>query len=368
LQEIFNNLFPFSKNAAEHLKTLEIDIRTLPDEFPTSFNEAFKRIQTLLEANTIPDKVDTSPTSPEVIVYAIMRIFIELSDFDILRNRFAEAYSKRTEKLLLAYPDTNFLEKLALETFNWNLKKEEGISTRKFHWKLQFYNFLEAAPSLMAKEWKLINHEMNKGWVFLTKEKLIRLIAEKSKLYILSRRIPKSEIPKLPGTYNPFLEQLKTKISQIQKKFGFTKIYPPEIVRSAYPPCISYVLEKAKRGENLAHTERLFITFFLLNIGHSVSEVVSVFKNQPDFRDDKTRYQVEFAAGMRGGGTKYTSFGCLKLKSFGICKSELDPWCTEGLLFLKKPFKNPLSYYRAKIFLFDHKKTDNLKEEAKNHL
>jgi DNA primase large subunit len=350
LQNIFINSFPFSRNAAEHLRELDIDIRTLPDEFPASFTEAFQRIQDLLDNKGLTDTIDISLTSPEVIIYAIMRVFIELLKFNLLRNRFAEAYSKRTEKLLLRSRNPKSMITLAQTTFKWVLKQEEHISTRKFNWKLRFQNFLDAAPTLMAKDWKLINQDMQNGWVSLTREKLIRLLAEKTKLYILSRKIPKSAIPKLPPTYDPYLKPLKTKISILRKEFEAQKIYSDEVMKKAYPPCVNSVLQKAENGRNLAHAERLFLTFFLLNIGRSVSEVVDVFKNQPDFREDMTRYQVEFAAGKRGGGTKYTSFGCPKLISYGICKRELDSWCEKGLVF-KKPLKNPLSYYNAKIFL-----------------
>ncbi|NVM31555.1 MAG: hypothetical protein HWN65_22145 [Candidatus Helarchaeota archaeon] len=355
MQNIFKNSFPFSKTAAEHLKELDIDIRTLPIDFPTSFKEAYKRVQDLIENNVIPEKVDTSLTSQEILIYAIMRVFIEILNEDLLRNRFAEAYSKRTETLLLT-KDSKTIMKLASKTFNWELLEEEYESTRKYEWKLRFNYFLEVAPSLMANDWKLINQELHNGWISLTKEKVIRLLAEKTKSYVLRRKISREEIPKLPAIYDSYLEDLNLKIGALKKRFEAQRVYSDEVMKSAYPPCINSVLKKAEKGENLTHTERLFLTFFLLNIGHPVSEVVDVFKNQPDFKEDMTRYQVEFAAGKRGSGTKYTSFGCPKLISYGVCKRELDPWCAIGKVFNKKPFKNPLSYYRAKIFIIQREK------------
>ena len=352
------NNFPFSRVAAEHLQELDIDISTLPETFPESFEEAYKRTELLIEENQIPQTVDTSLLSPEVLVYAIMRFFIEILGEDILRNRFAEAYSKRTEQILISQKDSRSIIKLAAKTFNWNLIEEEHKSTRTYQWKLRINHFLEVAPSLMANDWKLINQFVDNGWVFLTREKLTRLLSEKTKKYILERRISDQEKPSLPKSFDPYLDELRLKVNELKSKFEAQRVYSNEIMKSAYPPCVTSVLEKAEKGENLSHTERLFITFFLLNIGHSVSDVVDIFRNQPDFKEDMTQYQVEFSAGERGGGTKYTSYGCPKLISYGICQKHLDPWCQRSIIF-NKPFKNPLRYYSAKIFLA------NLDEKAK---
>ncbi|MHA1130523.1 MAG: hypothetical protein ACTSQI_14710 [Candidatus Helarchaeota archaeon] len=349
MQNIFINNFPFSKNAAKYLQELDIDIQSLPEQFPTSFKEAYKRVIMLIDQNIIPKSVDTSLKSSEILIYAIMRFLIEVLDEDILRNRFAEAYSKRTERILISEKSSRHIFLLAT-TFNWNLLKEDYTTTRTYQWKLSCDNFLEVSPSLMANDWKLINQFVENGWVFLTKEKVIRLLAEKAKKYILNRKISDEEIPKLPNTFDLYLDELKFKVEELKNKFEAHKVYSDEIMKSAYPPCVNAVLEKTEKGENLTHTERLFITFFLLNIGHSISEVVDIFRNQPDFKEDITQYQVEFSAGKRGGGTKYTSYGCPKLISYGICKKYLDPWCKANKVF-NKMLKNPLQYYSGKIYL-----------------
>jgi len=352
--------FPFSKNAAEYLQNLDIDIRTLPTYFPNLFKEAFNRLLNLMENKKLPEKIDISLNSPEALIYAIMRVFVELINEDFLRNWFAEAYSKRTENLLHSESPKTLIT-LASTTFDWKIYNEIQIAGRTYNWKLRFDNFLEVAPNLMAKDWKLVNQHLNKGWVLLVREKLIRLIAEKTKLYILNRKIPRDEIPNLPESYTPYLNALQSKINSIKKNFRSQRIFSDEINKNAYPPCIQFILKKTEKGENLAHPERLFLTFFLLNIGTSIEDILNIFKTQPDYNEEITRYQVEFAAGKRGSGTKYTSFGCPKLISYGLCKKELDEmnWCITGKVF-KKVLKNPLQYYSGKIFLL------SLKQENKS--
>ncbi len=362
METIFINFFPFAKEAAEHLKDLEIDIKTLPLDFPASFKEAFERLKNLIESSNLPEEIDTSLTSSEVLVYAIMRVFIELLDEDIVRNRFGVAFSERTEKILLSKgsQDKFFLTKLALNTFNWQIKEETYTGVRTFGWQMQFNNFLEVAPSFIANDWKLINQEMHEGWVALTKEKLIRLLAEKTKIYISKRKISREEIPEVSESYNSYFSELKSKIGVLRKNFQNQEVYSDEIMQSAYPPCIKFVLDKTEKGENLAHSERLFLTFFLLNIGTSIDDVMKIFTQQPDFKEEMTRYQVEFAAGKRGSGTKYMSFGCAKLLSYGLCKKEFDQtdFCIVGKVF-NRVLKNPLQYYKARIYtLVKNQKTN----------
>jgi len=97
--------------------------------------------------------------------------------------------------------------------------------------------------------------------------------------------------------------------------------------KETYPPCITAILATLKKGVNLDHTSRLVLIFFLLNAEKSVEEIVDLFRAQPDFNEQKTTYYVEHAAGKRGSGTKYSSFGCAKIKSYGLCKEEQDFWC-----------------------------------------
>jgi len=101
-----------------------------------------------------------------------------------------------------------------------------------------------------------------------------------------------------------------------------------------YPPCISYLLKKAKDGLNLSHEERFTLATFLLNIGMPREKVIAVFSNQPDFDYEKTAYQVEHLSGVRGKGTFYSCPSCQTLRTWNICRSNC-------------PVNHPLAYYKV---------------------
>ncbi|MFX0139114.1 MAG: hypothetical protein ACFFDN_36065, partial [Candidatus Hodarchaeota archaeon] len=87
---------------------------------------------------------------------------------------------------------------------------------------------------------------------------------------------------------------------------------------------------------------RLVLIFFLLNAEKTIDEIVDLFRAQPDFNEGKTTYYVEHAAGKRGGGIKYQSFGCPKIKTYGLCKEEQDFWCH------MKRINHPMKYFERK--------------------
>ena len=88
---------------------------------------------------------------------------------------------------------------------------------------------------------------------------------------------------------------------------------------SFYPPCIQEIRSKAKEGQNLIHTERLLILWFLLALNVSIEDTVNFFSTMPDFDQEKTTYQVNFA--KRKG---YKVYLCETLKSLDLCRANKD--------------------------------------------
>jgi DNA primase large subunit len=108
-----------------------------------------------------------------------------------------------------------------------------------------------------------------------------------------------------------------------------------------FPPCIKNILSQAKQGKNLSHTERLFLTFFLLALDYPTEKVVDVFSTMPDFDREKTRYQVNFAKKK-----EYTPHSCRKLKSLNLCKASKysDELCLDGYYSKTKDEERELSH------------------------
>ena len=129
------------------------------------------------------------------------------------------------------------------------------------------------------------------------------------------------------------------------------------------PPCIKEILSKAQEGQNLTHTERLFILWFLNALKYPEDKIINVFSTLPDFDREKTAYQVKYA--MKKG---YTPYSCNSLKSYTLCMANQykDKLCLDGYysskLLVQKQISHPLFYVQYK----QYKSSFKLKTEEKN--
>ncbi|MFX1451043.1 MAG: hypothetical protein ACFFCM_09385 [Promethearchaeota archaeon] len=331
--------YPFTKEAIEHLKNLEIDIFSLSEQHPDVLNAAIENIEVILDKGEYSEK--ELYQNEEILIYPICKMLIELVDNDYLRYKFADVVSKRTSKLL-SKETSNLINNIAKDTFEWDVSFDNSDLQPKYDCKIKFHNYLSVAPNFRDSTWKLVNRRIESGWIYLKKQEIIRLIAEKVKQDIITKPIIRKEFPQIPDFIEEkvkYLQNFSQKYkSKLQSSFKGKLITSKE----TYPPCITTILTTLKKGVNLDHTSRLVLIFFLLNAEKSVEEIVELFRAQPDFNEQKTTYYVEHAAGKRGSGTKYSSFGCAKIKSYGLCKEEQDFWCNSGKI------NHPLRYFDRK--------------------
>lgn len=207
-----------------------------------------------------------------------------------------------------------------------------------------YASYLKAATHLKDTEWKLVRQAVVRGMVPLSREKVARLAQE------LWRRRIEVELPKpdlvefvLP-LMSEHLEVLRAITREHAEKYvGFTT---GEANLEWMPPCMKHLLGELQRGANVAHTGRFAISAFLKGIGMRPDDIMRLFAQAPDFREDLTRYQVEHITGV-SSGTEYTAPGCQAMKTFGHCVGA-DELChsrwKDGSLRVTHPFK----YYRAR--------------------
>ncbi len=87
--------------------------------------------------------------------------------------------------------------------FEWDI--EEGAFGKDFRVGFNFY--LKNAAHMHGSEWKLINQILEKGMVYLNKEKVVRLLQEEVK-HRVEKRIDVSEIKNLPEEITAISEDL----------------------------------------------------------------------------------------------------------------------------------------------------------------
>ncbi len=244
-----------------------------------------------------------------VLAYLFSKIAVSnLSE--ALRRKFAVRMA-RTYREMLERESVGFL-KVVVADFGINAKFVDGV------FRVDVVDYLKGAVRIKAEEWKLVNRRLERGFVFLNKRELVRLLEE----FLRDRLCERVEVG------------VKLEV-KVESKSTDLEVRDLGIDVECYPPCMKKILSDLRNGVNVPHSARFAIAAFLLNIGMSVDDVVNVFRNAPDFDEDKTRYQVEHIAGQRGKGEEYICPSCETMKSYGNCYA--DESCSN--------VKHPVRYY-----------------------
>jgi DNA primase large subunit len=328
--------YPFLKEAAEYVKTLDLKIEDLASpEFSQILERAKERVEEAILYAIVSRKLQNEEV--EILSFPAAIMLAAATENPFIKRRYALAEAKQ------AYNDLKFepKEKILAIAKNFQWKVEPVLSeeaAEPYQFKLYFTDYLRNTTSLRDKKWKLVNRLLANGNVYLTKTETVRLLSEEVRRH-MEKRLEIGELPKLPPKIVDTAEKLKTltleKVSKTEIE-GIPKTIKPE----AFPPCITALYEAAKKGLHLPHIARFTLTTFLINIGMPTEKIIELFRNTPDFNERLTRYQVEHIAGERGSRTRYKPPKCETLQTHGICTN--PNFCGE----IKHPLKQFLLNYQ----------------------
>ena len=317
--------------------------------------------------------------------YLVIKIFLSILNNKQIANKIAELYSKITYKslnkeinnefnLYYIYKDLNFDIIYSEEPVIYKIiKVKDQDFNIKTKFRIHFIDYLKLTSNLRDNYRKLVNNSLRNGYVFIQPDDLNRLIQE----YVRFKFLNQVNIEDLREELfkNQIFKDLYEKISQIweEKKedfeysfeMGFKK---DQDVSKFLPPCIQEILAKIKEGQNLVHTERLGIVWFLNALKYPEDEIINLFSALPDFDRDKTGYQVRYA--IKKG---YTPYSCKSLKSYNLCmaKKYKDELCLKGYFSKKydvqKKISHPLFYVQFTQFVSAMKKKYEESNQKQNN-
>ena len=207
---------------------------------------------------------------------------------------------------------------------------EESVET----YQLYFGDYLAAASSMRDANWKLVNQDLQKGWVTLGQRRLLRLIREMVRER-LEHNLPSIEDPELMTELEPSLKRLGRILAARQARAASEGIGKLSLTKA--PPCIQSLLAQTSGGVNVPHLGRFTLTAFLHAVGMDEKQILALHATAPDFSADIAQYQIEHILG-RISPTEYDTPACDNLKTNGLC---IDP---DGLC---ERIKHPLGYYRV---------------------
>ncbi len=236
--------------------------------------------------------------------------------------------------------------------------------------RIPLFEYLEIAKDLLSEpSWKLTNLVLDGGYVYLDRDKVLRLVEEKIKHRLLNSmtnlcldlrsrysevldEVTRLQKELLEKTLNSVRVHIVTKSSKKlssdeRKSLVSTDISTLnienirserellELAEKCFPPCIRELLHRLLAGENLSHHQRFALATFLINIGVDLDLILQLFTHSPDFSEKIARYQIEHLAGLRGSRKKYITYNCATMRALGLCISECG-------------VKNPLVYFLKK--------------------
>ncbi|MCJ7613814.1 hypothetical protein MUO71_03490, partial [Candidatus Bathyarchaeota archaeon] len=231
--------------------------------------------------------------------------------------------------------------------FDWEARLVDDSSLQPYAFAVRFPVFLKNVTSSVVvhdTRWKLVNHLMIDGEVYLKKSEVSRLLEEEVRKYIEGRL--DTTIKSLPPTIMTRVNRLRQLAAEKREQIRFEEM-PERVVMEAFPSCIKGVYDRVAAGRPASHVGRFALTSFMISIGISADDVFKFFRSVSDFNERMTRYQVEHIAGSRGSRTKYTPPNCTTLRTHGICVSP-EPECRGAV--------NPLVCYKKKLHNFPKEK------------
>ena len=290
-----------------------------------------ERVLEAVEKGEVGGKAATSDIEriSEILSYPIARMIVSSVPDRYLVGRYALGEAMLLEKRLLEDTEQNL--STISEELGVQLEREDK------DYLIHFTTFLTATSTIRAKEWKLVNQEIFKGEVKVSRDRLARILRQML-FDKISSELPLEVNDDILEAFGEAGKQLSRMLQSKRKEFTSGDMGPVD--DASFPPCMKTILTMIRNGENVPHTARFAITAFLHALGMDSEAIIKSFSTAPDFDPSKSEYQVKHIVGEISG-TEYTPPECSTMKSYGICYSP-DSVCEGDWM------THPLKYYRWK--------------------
>jgi DNA primase large subunit len=327
--------YPFLKETKLFIKEKGPSVNELLEDilFERARSLGIERLENALKKGNIGESSAVTETDclMEILSYPLARMITVCVGDTYLKRRYALAEAYHTYRNLLDESVT-FLLEVAKEL---HINAEFNENTNQI--KIFFKDYLHNAPT-RYKEWKMVNRDLDQGYVTITKKDLSRLVLETLRRRINEELDSRQCNQTIQKSFSSDIRRFQMLLASKKRKMEVTPVGKVSI--NKLPPCLKDILTAIQAGENVPHMGRFALVAFLSSLKLSTHDILKIFSSAPDYEQDKTRYQVEHITGA-SSSTSYKSPGCDKMRTYGLCPSEkMDDIC--------RRINHPLSYYRAR--------------------
>jgi len=304
--------YPFLREAKDYVSSLNLTLEEIEDHpvYSSAVEMGRQRVLDALNGRTKTDLSDRISRELTILSYVIARILVNLIADRRIIFRYATAEARNAYEFMRN--ESEHVLRVIKEDINFRLDGN----------RMDFAHYLKLSKDLAGPEWRLVNRIMSSGMVEIKKHEVPILLREAIRLKIMEP----IDVKGVPENFRRMAKGLRTVTIEAPREIKIK-----EVNKGAIPPCISELLNSLEAGD-ISHNGMFILGTFFINLGLKVDDVVKIFSVYPKFNEEKSRYQIEFLAGDRGG-TRYSCPTCAKIKSYGLCVSECG-------------VKHPLQYYR----------------------
>jgi len=309
--------YPFMPDVGRHLQEYGFELPQFGEDPALRIisRRAFERVMASTRGEIYRPELEHGEASQdsvldtEIFSFLIAIVLIKLARRHTLVQRFALSEARRAEIHLTR--DLSDRRDRSRSTMARHILRElfgMEVRSQKYHYLIPVHDYLMHSAVFHEREWKLVNRQVEGGFVVLQPEKAVRLVRHALSAYIASR-IKESAVPDMIPGFEEAVARLAAEADRLTPRY---------VVTGEHPPCIKHAIDVLERGENLPHSGRFMLATFLLARGQSVEEIAPLFKNAPDYNERVTMYQLNHLAGT-SGSTRYSCPSCGKLRTQNLC-------------------------------------------------
>ncbi len=335
--------YPFLDASKQYVKENNLSVNELLDDplYERARLRGVQRLDNAFDKKDVGFRTNVSETDHimELLSYPIARMIAVCIDDVFFKRRYALSEAIHVYKNLRK-ESIDYLLDISLE-FNLDIKYFEETNRLSIF----FVDYLKYAPT-RYKQWKMINRNMEDGYIYITPKDLARLIQEALRARINKELDERNCSKNIYDTFKEDIIRIQNKVKLHRKKIEKAPVGTLDVDK--LPPCMKDILSAIQSGENVPHMGRFAIVSFLSSLKLSTNDIIKLFSRAPDFEEEKTRYQIEHITGDISS-TSYKPPACDKMRTYGLCPTDkVDDLC--------KRKRHPLSYYKAKWYMEKKKK------------
>uniref|UniRef100_A0A7C5U3P3 DNA primase large subunit PriL n=1 Tax=Caldiarchaeum subterraneum TaxID=311458 RepID=A0A7C5U3P3_CALS0 len=284
----------------------------------------------------------------EIFSHPLAMALIAMLESPFAKRRFAAYEAERYVSMLknIREEQKKVIAYVAREVLGFRIREDNP----PYEFWIHFADYLKVAVDLNEPRFRLVNRLLDKGYVAVTRAEALTLVKNGMEK-LIHQRLEKMGRIAPPPFLAEYVEQLRKKLEASRQRESTANV---RLEPERWPPCMQALRNRLLSGESVSHFGNFAIAAFMLRIGMTVEEVMSVYMQRGDFDPKIARYQVEHIAGLKGSRTKYSVPKCVTMQTHGLCIE--DGKLCGGV-------KNPMQYYRKMAM---RKTSKQEKEEEKS--